>query len=248
MKFESVPVKYLHKRIGFPFPIDYPLSSQPKPLTDWKMEVDDSPIFRYIYRNFKPKRHLEFGTWQGTGVLYCLEECDATVWTINILQGEETPDGNWAFSSKLAEGDMPPVWSKTQEFGPDNIWFQTDSLGFIGRYYLQAGMGHRVCQIFCDSQQWDISNYPIGFFDTVLIDGGHTEKILLSDTDKALQLVRPGGIIMWHDFCPDHEVQSRCQSAIDVTSAIKTNWDKLCTQMTDLFWIYPSWILLGIKR
>ena len=82
-----VSVKDLHVKLGFSTPIDYPVSSLAKPLTKWNMEIDDAPIFRYLYRNIMPLRHLEFGTWQGTGVLYCLEECDATVWTINLFEG-----------------------------------------------------------------------------------------------------------------------------------------------------------------
>lgn len=244
----KISVKNLHIKLGFSKPLDYLESSLNKPLTDWKMEVDDAPIFRYVYRNFRPRRHLEFGTWQGTGVLYCLEECDATVWTLNILQGEERPDGSWAYSSAFAASAPLPSWSKRQEATEDTCWYQTDSLGFIGRYYLEAGLGFRVCQIYCDSRLWDIRHYPPGFFDTALIDGGHSEDVVTNDTRKACQLVRSGGIIMWHDFCPLIEVQNDCSSTRGVVSAIGANWDWLSEQMKDIFWIEPSWILLGIKK
>jgi hypothetical protein len=209
------------------------------------MEIDDSPIFRYIYRNFRPKRHLEFGTWQGTGILYCLEECDATVWTINILEGEDKADGNIAYSHYPDELPSIHAWARKIGF-PEKNNYRTDSIGFIGRFYLEKCLGHRVCQIYCDSRNWDISNYPDGFFDTVLIDGGHQEDIVINDTRKGLKLLRSGGIIMWHDFCPP--VFQQFPTTLGVMEAITSGWDFIKSSMEKIFWIYPSWILLGIKK
>lgn len=248
MGIAEVSVKSLHSRLGFKDPLDYPTSSLSKPLTEWKMEVDDAPIFRYIYRNFQPRRHLEFGTWQGTGVLYCLEECDATVWTLNLLQGELQPDGTWAYSSNFKNVRKLPSWVKKRITGINTARCQTDALGFIGRYYLEAGLGHRVCQVYTDSRQWDIRNYPPGFFDTALIDGGHAEDVVINDTDKALYLVRSGGLIMWHDYCPREDVLSRCTSTAGVKKAIEQMQSELDVQLKDIFWIDPSWILLGLKK
>ena len=185
---------------------------------------------------------------QGTGVLYCLEECDATVWTLNLLQGEEQANGSWAYGTKFKILKHLPSWARKQKGEKGAVWFQTDSLGFIGRYYLEAGLGYRVCQIYSDSREWDIHNYPPGFFDTALLDGGHSEEVVLSDTNKACQLVRSGGLIMWHDFCPQEEVQKSCSSPRGVKMAIDASWSRLSEQMKDIFWINPSWILLGIKK
>ncbi len=244
MNVPAVPVRDLHTHLRFTAPLDYPRESLSKSLKDWQMEIDDAPIFRYIYRNFQPKRHLEFGTWQGAGVLYCLEECEATVWTINLPQGERQKDGSWAYSWFVKAPKKRLFGSKEDK----NIWYQTDKIGSIGRFYLEAGLGNRVSQIYCDSREWDISNYPPGFFDSALIDGGHSEEIVTSDTVKACQLVRSGGIIMWHDFCEQAEVQNNCSSTKGVVNTIRTNWDWLNQQVRDIFWIEPSWILLAVKK
>lgn len=106
-----LPVHSLHSRLSFATPLDYPNSSLTKPLTQWRMEEDDSPIFRYIYRNFQPTRHLEFGTWEGTGATYCLEESDATVWTLNLLEGEKNESGKMLYSSSLNTMISVPEWS-----------------------------------------------------------------------------------------------------------------------------------------
>ncbi len=247
LQIDTVPVASLHQRLGWTTPLDYPESSLAKPLTDWTMEIDDAPIFRYLYRHVQPQRHLEFGTWLGTGATYCLEASAATVWTINLPGGEAHAAGGAAYpASVLAKEDIPS-WLRDSPSGKRLGKYPSDSLGLIGLYYLKKGFGHRVCQILCDSQQWDTSPYPLGFFDTVLIDGGHSRDIVTSDTRKSLSLVRRGGLIMWHDYCPDEQVLRRCTSTQGVAAAIGDLIDQLSTELIDLFWIKPSWLLVGIK-
>ncbi|GAB1409757.1 hypothetical protein MASR1M90_09110 [Desulfovibrionales bacterium] len=241
-----VKVADLHKHLGFDNPLEYPADSLSKPFSKWKMEIDDSPIFRYVYRNFFPKRHLEFGTWQGTGTRYCLEESQATVWTINIPTGEFLPNGQTAYTS-LAYGRKKEdfiSWAKKANFSV--IDQRSDTFGFIGWEYLEAGLGHRVCQIFCNSIDWDTSNIPEGFFDTILIDGSHEKDTVISDTKKALPLLRTGGIIMWHDCCPPEFMQYG--STVEVMDAISEVWEMIDNELAQVFWIKPSWILLGVKK
>jgi hypothetical protein len=256
----AVSVKELHTRLGFPEQLNFPDSSLSKRLIEWKMEIDDAPIFRYIYRNFRPCRHLEFGTLMGTGVLYCLEECDATVWTMNILEGEKKPDGSRVYGEgflyKYYDYLPPwtkkmPLWMKKKIYGDDKNFghsYQTDTIGQIGRYYLEKGFGNRVCQIYGYSRQWETSNYHDGFFDSALIDGGHSEDVVKNDTQKALKLLRSEGMIMWHDFCQQEEVFRKFETVEGVMNAIRTNWDWIYAEVSDIFWVNPSWILIGIKK
>ncbi len=131
---------------------------------------------------------------------------------------------------------------------PEQSQYRTDRLGFIGRHYLGRQLGHRVCQIYADSRKWDISNYPEGFFDSCLIDGGHKRDIVMSDTRKALQLVRSGGMILWHDFCSDPDVMAASETVHEVTKAITDSLDHLGSDMKMLVWIDPSMLLLGIRK
>lgn len=251
-----VPVDQVHARLGLADALDYPAASLGKPLTQWRMEDDDSPIFRYLYRNLRPRRHLEFGTWQGTGTLYVLEECEATVWTLNLLEGETDAEGRWVYS---ANRPPPPRtwWTRVSGYvrrkltgqAPvyESLGYQTDNLGFIGRHYLERGLGNRVCQIYCDSRNWDVSNYPDGFFDSCLIDGGHQYEVVSSDTANALRLVRRGGIVLWHDFCPVPDVLAQCPAPRDVVGYVGNNLQTLKSVTSDLFWIDPSHILLGVR-
>jgi predicted O-methyltransferase YrrM len=245
----EVSVDELGERLGYTERLRYPEASRRKRLTEWRMEDDDAPIFRYLYRNAAPRRHLEFGTWQGTGALYCLEESPATVWTINLLDGEPNDQGDWTYAGLLSADSPQANWAESRDSGTDGQrWFRTDSLGFVGRFYREAGLSHRVCQIYCDSRRWDDSAYPDGFFDTILIDGGHQEEIVLSDSHKAFRLVRPGGLILWHDFCPNPDAYRTCPAVRGVAHAIHAMEGRLSELCSDLFWVRPSWILVGVRK
>ena len=245
----AVPVDDLHLRLGFSEPLQAAESSKRKPLHRWKMETDDAPIFRYLYRSFAPRRHLEFGTWQGDGALYCLEESAATVWTINLLGGESRDDGTWAYGELMENNGVNVAWSERQDSPDENkSWYRTDALGFIGHKIHRGGYGHRVCQIYSDSREWDDSQYPDGLFDTVLIDGSHEPDVVAADTEKSLRLLRTGGLMLWHDFCPDPIARKACESVAGVTTAISRLQSTLDTAFSDVFWIQPSWILVGMRN
>lgn len=269
----------LHERLGFSEAFIPPSLNCSRPLHEWRMEENDSPILRYLWRCARPRRHLEFGTWQGRGALDCLESCDATVWTINLREGEADAQGRWAYDAWLDEfeapepahvhdgrdferivacvGDeaprivgcppaSPSLITRTARNGRTVV--RTDALGAIGRLVHEAGLGHRLCQIYCDSRAWDGSNFPAGFFDSALIDGGHAADVVRSDTLNALRLVRSGGLILWHDYCPDVKAQELCPSirgVVEAMSELAPAIDRCCR---DWFWIEPSWLLLGVRN
>ena len=222
-------------------------------LAAWKMERDDAPIFEYIYKSARPRRHLEFGTWQGWGAALCLESCSATVWTLNLPDGESKPDGSWAYGERVADPSAAPAGEiVSADHGEDQngqvVYHRTDAGSYVGHIYREKGLGHRVCQIYCDSRDWDISNYPADFFDSALIEGGHQPEVVVSDTRKALKVLRPGGLILWHDFCPLPEIRSQFASVKGVTEGVETVLLELDAQLARMCWIDPSWILVGIKK
>jgi len=227
-------------------------ATSPNSLTEWRMERDDAPIFRFLYRGFRPRRHLEFGTWQGFGTCLCLESSPATVWTINLPDGETLADGRWAYGQRVTDATGTPPGAVTVNYGEDaegpRTYHRTDASSYIGRFYREKGLGHRVCQIYCDSRAWDTSSYPAGFFDSVLVDGGHQPEVVISDTRKAMALLRPGGLMLWHDYCPQPEVMSGSAVTRDVVGAIASILPELEEQFAHLAWIDPSYILVGIKK
>jgi len=68
---------------------------------------------------------------------------------------------------------------------------------------LNAGLGpidNKASYIICNSHGWKIPALYYGHFDVVLVDGGHNMPCVVADTAKALQIVRPDGMIIWHDL------------------------------------------------
>ena len=241
----TIPVESLHDALGLPVPISVPAEWQGVALKDWKMDADDV-ILRQVFRQFRPMRHLEFGTLVGDGVLRVVEECEATVWTINLLEGELKPNGQWGYGTEEDEVSAGIGWR--QEIRSDaKVWVRNDAFGMIGTKYLRAGWGRRVCQIYADSRQWDTSAYPDGFFDTALIDGGHQADVVENDSAIATRLTRPGGLVMWHDFCPTEDVLANCGSPRDVVQYIDTHATALARDFDKLIWPTPSWLLLGVR-
>jgi len=244
-KIEAVNYDVCLQKLGKVGASDLKPAAPPKPLKDFKMEGDDSRILRAIYMTISPKRHLEFGTWKGFGSKLILENTSATVWSINLREGEtklsgssayaETPHGNSSF--RFFSGIFFKKHAEASDAGMQ-----------IGRLVHEAGLGNRFNQIFCDSKHWDASNYPKGFFDSVLIDGSHEPEMVVNDTKKATPLLRSGGIMLWHDYCPDPEVIQIMSSVRGVTRGIEMLDAYLKEHFSECFWINPSWLLVGIKK
>lgn len=70
---------------------------------------------------------------------------------------------------------------------------------FIGMYIASSPDRERITQIFSDSQTFDTTPYRESM-DYIFIDGDHSYEGVKNDTEKALQLLKPGGIIVWHDY------------------------------------------------
>lgn len=218
-----VDAESLATHLGASQPLVLPPSSRDKPLTQWKMEVDDAPILEWLWRWHAPRRHLEFGTWEGFGTVLVARSTDAEIWTINLPDGEVGVDGSSLYAS-------------------------TDTGAAIGRLYRDAGFGSRVHQMLCDSRQLDSGVFGGRSLDSVLIDGGHTPDVVESDTEKALGLLRPGGLCVWHDFCPDPDVLGASLAPLGVVQAVVDNFDRWRPAFEQLFWVRKSWILAGITR
>jgi len=220
---EIIDVDALPSVIAGTYPIDLPATSQAKALIDWKMETDDAPILESLWRSQAPSRHLEFGTWEGFGATLVARATDAEIWTINLPEGEAGSDGTPLYSS-------------------------TDAGDFIGHLYREAGFAARVHQVLCDSRDVDVSSFASEPFDTVLIDGGHTPDVVRIDTENALRVLKPGGMCVWHDFCPDPETLSKNLAPLGVVQAVVENHEAWRASFERIFWIRKSWILVGLGK
>lgn len=69
--------------------------------------------------------------------------------------------------------------------------------------YAGTNVESRIEQLYGDSKQFDESPYE-SRCDLIFIDGSHALSYIKSDTEKALRMVRPGGVILWHDYRGKH--------------------------------------------
>lgn len=132
----------------------------------------------------KPARLMfEFGTCTGrTTYLWARNSPpDARVITLTLKPGE--------FSAYQRErGDSA---------GETRVALQESA--FDRFYYTDTAVASKVTQLFGDSKAFDESPW-VGQCDLVFVDGSHALSYVLSDSRKALRLVRPGGLVLWHDY------------------------------------------------
>ncbi len=68
-------------------------------------------------------------------------------------------------------------------------------------YYENTPVSDKIKQHFGDSAIFDDTLFH-GQMDMIFIDGCHDYDYVLSDTEKALRMIKPGGVIFWHDYSP----------------------------------------------
>jgi predicted O-methyltransferase YrrM len=70
---------------------------------------------------------------------------------------------------------------------------------FQRRQYVGHPAAERIEQVYGDSATLDWSRLG-GPFDLAFIDGDHSSAYVRSDTRNALSVLRPGGVVLWHDY------------------------------------------------
>jgi len=118
-----------------------------------------------------------------------------------------TYDGNTTLNlaANVPEGgyvttiDLPPNWDRKFVYDvPNSHWNVTDR-NRIGIQYQGTACENRIRQVLGDSAtvDWNELHPP---FDLVFIDGCHYRDYVKADTANALRNLRPGGVIVWHDY------------------------------------------------
>jgi len=97
------------------------------------------------------------------------------------LLADKAGEGAQVFTLELPEAEFP--WSWTQ----------------VGTKFRGAAVELRIKQLFGNSLEFDFSPYERSM-DLVFVDAGHDYPHGFADSRTALRLVRPGGVILWHDF------------------------------------------------
>lgn len=70
---------------------------------------------------------------------------------------------------------------------------------YIAQLIKDSPYKERIRQVFGDSQTFDTAPFAQKM-DFIFIDADHSYEAVKSDTEKALLMLRRGGIIVWHDY------------------------------------------------
>jgi predicted O-methyltransferase YrrM len=85
--------------------------------------------------------------------------------------------------------DLPPVENHIQ----GQFEFQ------IGESFQGKSLAYKIHQLFGDSRTFNFKPYSSSI-DLVFIDANHTYDFVRSDSERAFDMLRPGGIVIWDDY------------------------------------------------
>jgi len=136
----------------------------------------------------RARRMFEFGTCTGkTAYLWARNSpADARVITVTLA-----PDHLDDYKQEAADD-------------PVDVQFALKESSHTEFLYSDSPVASKVEQLFADSKALDVSPWA-GSCDLVFVDGSHAYSYVVSDSAKALELVAPGGLVLWHDYAgPRH--------------------------------------------
>jgi predicted O-methyltransferase YrrM len=142
----------------------------------------------------KPLVIFEFGTFLGytTSVLLLNTDKDSKVYSIDL-------PNSYIKEDKILENTD---WTRIHSDDQYNDNFLTSLAFDKGEKYLKNfRKDPRLTLIKQDSQQFIPEELGlVNKTDFIFIDGGHTDAIVRSDTQKSLKMLSDGGTLIWHDY------------------------------------------------
>ncbi len=145
--------------------------------------ISDLLVLALLTARAKPHVAFEFGTFTGVGTVTIASNGadDCVVHTLDLGEKDRRNYSN---------ADLP--------------WELEIDDALVGSVWHASPYRDRIVQHFGDSRQFE--RVLRGTVDFAYIDAGHTYELVANDTDKALQMTRPGATLVWHDYsraCPD---------------------------------------------
>jgi predicted O-methyltransferase YrrM len=139
-------------------------------------EID---VINRLVKHFEPKTLFEIGTFDGRTSLNMAAHAptDARVFTLDLP------------SNKIDDAALT-IEQTDRQF----IAKQMSGSRFIGTVFEK-----NITQLYGDSATFDFSPY-LSSVDLLFVDGSHSYDYVLKDSATATKIVRPGGVVIWHDY------------------------------------------------
>jgi len=166
-------------RLHFPMPIIGGLS------------MLESAILIGLVRLTDTKQFFEFGTYLGTTSRLVANNTGDDVEIVTLdLSPEE-----------IAVLDPEGLNTTEKDENDDFLRHKYQELGAFFLNDLDEATQGRVTRILCDSTKLDLGEHGLrNRFDLIFVDGGHHYDIIKSDSDLAFEMLKPSGVIVWHDY------------------------------------------------
>ena len=200
-------LKFYHKIKKFYYRVLF--KGYPKP---WPIkEVSAADIYPFLNKKSLLDRELylfndDFGTSD-------IERCILSLWAkfsenifefgtytggTTYLLAKNNPEHGKIVTLTLHPDQVSQIGTTSKDNAEDikTAVGESDNTTFM---YEGTTIEHKITQLFCDSKQFNCSPYTEQF-DLIFIDGAHAYSYVMSDTEKALQMLRPGGVVFWHDY------------------------------------------------
>ena len=138
---------------------------------------ENSFLMMQLVAMLRPQRVFEIGTSQGR--------------TTALIAMNTPPE------TKILTLDLPP--EQTVPKGASDVHLIELSRKELGIAFKGTNWAPRITQLLGDSESFDFTPYRDAM-DLVTVDGSHTYKFVRTDSFNAFRMIRPGGVILWHDF------------------------------------------------
>lgn len=137
------------------------------------VSLREAQILTQSIRMLKPRTLFEFGTFNGGSTVQFAANAppDGVVHTIDLAE-DDPLRGN------TCKVDVTPEQ--------------------VGRNYRGTTWESKIRQLYGDTAKFDCSPFRSSC-DWIFIDASHAYECVAADTRTAIQMIRPGGIIFWHD-------------------------------------------------
>jgi predicted O-methyltransferase YrrM len=152
----------------------------------WNIRLDEEILIGLIVQSLAARRIFEIGTFDGGTTRLLADKAGegAQVFTLDLPEAE--------FDLQLRHWERNPSWLHLA------LALKRPELGMKFR---GAAMESRIKQLLGNSLEFDFSPYERSI-DLVFVDAAHDYPHGFADTRTALRLLRPGGVVLWHDFDP----------------------------------------------
>jgi predicted O-methyltransferase YrrM len=134
-------------------------------------------VIRNLIKEIQPKNIFEIGTFQGK---------------MSLVMASETLDDSKIFTLNIPKEVKPRLSLDPKD--RDLIDESDNSL-----FYKNRPVAGKITQLYGDSATYNFSPY-YNKMDLVFVDGSHSYDYVVSDSLRALDMLRPGGVIIWDDY------------------------------------------------